>query len=297
MQVSLMVLSSLLLAAASPATPASTTVTLQPCLVSPLKEGEAQVPAEEAGVVVELGVVEGQQVKAGELLARIDDVEVQLMANVARLKVDVANEEAASSAVNVAYTTAASKVAENEFRQGLDANKLNPKTFSDAEVLRLQLTWHRSLLEIKKAESDQKVAMMKAKVTAGEADVAAEAVRRRQVLSPLDGQVAELRCHPGEWVKPGDPVVYVVRMDRLRIEGLLSTVVVGPGEVDKRQVAATVQLERGHKESFSGEVVFVSPLVVAGGKYRIKVEVENRQQNGHWLLRPGHTAEMTIQLK
>ena len=46
-----------------------------------------------------------------------------------------------------------------------------------------------------------------------------------------------------------------------------------------------------------GKIVFVSPLVQPGGEYLVWAEVENKQENGHWLLRPGLTATMTIQLK
>jgi hypothetical protein len=42
--------------------------------------------------------------------------------------------------------------------------------------------------------------------------------------------------------------------------------------------------------------VFISPLVQAGDKYRVRAEVENRTEAGAPLLRPGMTATMTIGL-
>jgi len=298
MHLSLMVLSSLLLAAASPGTPPPSSVTLQGgCFVFVLRDGEAQVPAKEAGALVQLAVVEGQQVKAGDLLAQIDDVDAQLAAKAMGLKLDVAKEEAVSSSINVEFARAAADVSQADYEGGLEANRQMPGTYPKSEMRRLLLTWKRSQAEIKKAESDQKVAGLKAKVSGAEAEQAAEAVRRRQIRSPLDGEVVELRCHPGEWVKPGDPAAYVVRMDRLRIEGFVSATQVEPGEVDKRPVTITVQLARQRQENFSGEVVFASPVIQASNKFRIWVEVENRKENGHWLLHPGHSAEMIIHLK
>jgi hypothetical protein len=47
---------------------------------------------------------------------------------------------------------------------------------------------------------------------------------------------------------------------------------------------------------FTGKIIYISPLVQAGGEYRVWAEVSNRQENGQWLLRPGLNAEMTIQL-
>jgi len=52
--------------------------------------------------------------------------------------------------------------------------------------------------------------------------VAAEtALKHRQLRSPLNGQVRKIYHHVGEWVQNGEAVVYVIRMDRLRVEGSL----------------------------------------------------------------------------
>ena len=48
---------------------------------------------------------------------------------------------------------------------------------------------------------------------------------------------------------------------------------------------------------FTGKVVFVSPLVSVGGNYDVFAEVNNRQEDGQWVLRPGLEATMTIHLK
>ena len=47
---------------------------------------------------------------------------------------------------------------------------------------------------------------------------------------------------------------------------------------------------------FSGEIVFVNPLIEASGAYRVWAEVDNHRHNGRWVLRPGMEAQMTIQL-
>jgi macrolide-specific efflux system membrane fusion protein len=99
---------------------------------------------------------------------------------------------------------------------------------------------------------------------------------------------------PGEWVEPGNEVLRLVRLDRLRIEGFLNASDFSPSEVSNRPVRVTVELARGRKETFQGKIVFVNPLVQAGGVYRVWAEVVNRMENNQWLLRPGLLAEMTI---
>jgi len=57
-----------------------------------------------------------------------------------------------------------------------------------------------------------------------------------------------------------------------------------------------VQIAGGRTARFAGKVVFISPLVQAGDKYRVRAEVENRTEGGTPVLRPGMTATMTIGL-
>jgi multidrug efflux pump subunit AcrA (membrane-fusion protein) len=89
-------------------------------------------------------------------------------------------------------------------------------------------------------------------------------------------------------------VLQVIRVDRLRVEGFVSGAEIGPDEIAGRPVTVEVQLAAGRTARFSGKVVFVSPLVQAGDKYRVRAEVENRSENGSPLLRPGMSATMTI---
>ncbi len=103
--------------------------------------------------------------------------------------------------------------------------------------------------------------------------------------------------HLGEWVAPGDPVVRIVRVDRLRLEAFLNAKDFGPEEIDGKAITVEVDLARGRKVKFPGKVVFVSPLVEAGGEYRVLCDVVNRQENAQWLLRPGMVADMTIHVR
>ena len=281
-------------------------VTLSGCLVSLIEE--AQVPAQEAGILVNLSAREGQQVAAGELLARIDDARIVLAEKVAGLKLKVAQEKATND-VDVRHAKAAADVAKAEYDQALRANQRTPGTVTETEVRRLLLSARRAVLAIEQAELDLRVAGLETEVQQAEVTAAAEEVRRRKITSPLDGVVVEVSRHVGEWVQPGDPVVRVVRMDRLRVEGFLEstdkadrgghTVARGHNrpEIDGRPVSVTIQRARGQRESVQGKVTFVSLLEEAGGRYRFWAEVENRKAAGQWLLHPGMMAEMTIHLK
>jgi multidrug efflux pump subunit AcrA (membrane-fusion protein) len=278
-------------------------IVIQPCLVSLIDE--AKVSTKEAGVLVEVAVAPGARVKQGDLLARIDDVDAKAHLDVAKFKLEQAEEEAKSD-VNVRYSRAAAAVAEADYRAAEEANRRAPNTYSATDLRRLWLTWNRATLEIEKSQVDLRIAGLKAKVSQAETKVAEENLNRRQIISPVDGIVVEVKRRPGEWVQPellrreavaeetAGYVVHVVRLDRLRVEGLVDPALAPPGTLLNRTV--TVAPARGRAAAFQGKVVFVSPLAQNDGKFRIWAEVQNQEQNGEWILRPGlTTAEMTIQ--
>ncbi|HEY1068118.1 MAG TPA: HlyD family efflux transporter periplasmic adaptor subunit, partial [Pirellulales bacterium] len=96
----------------------------------------------------------------------------------------------------------------------------------------------------------------------------------------------------GEWVNPGDPVVRILRIDRLRVEALLNARDFGP-EIAGSLVTLDVTMPGGKREQFPGKLVFVHPEIEpVTGNFRVWAEVENRQL----MLRPGLIANMTIHL-
>jgi multidrug resistance efflux pump len=272
---------------------AGASVTVSRCLVS-LSE-EAQVPAQEAGVLVSVTAREGQQVAAGDVLGQIDATQAEADQKAARLQLAVAQEKAGND-INLRFARAAADVARAEYEKNVAINRESPRAVPDIEVDRLRLVWHKATLQIEQSQQDQKVFGLEAQIRQAELEAAEAQVARRQIRAPLAGIVVKSYRHTGEWVKPGDPAFHVVRMDRLRIEGFLSESRYSPAQVDGRPVTIEVTLAGGRRERFTGQIVFVSPLVQAGGEYRLWAEVLNRQEGQHWLLRPGQLAEMTIQL-
>lgn len=266
---------------------------VQNCLVTMLDE--AQVPGREAGVLVALEAKEGMQVKAGQFLARIDDSEPAAQKRV-KMKEHAVAVEKSSNDVNVRYAKKATEVSKEIYEMNLTASKSVGGAISKAELNKLRLEWEKSALQIEQADHERRSDALTAGGKEAEVAAAEDAIQRRQITSPIDGIVVKLNRHVGEWVAPGDPVLRIVRVDRLRIEAFLTSNEFSPPEVDGKPVTVEVELARGRKEKFPGKVVFVSPLVEAGGEYRVLADVVNRAEDGHYLLRPGQLATMTIRL-
>jgi hypothetical protein len=106
--------------------------------------------------------------------------------------------------------------------------------------------------------------------------------------------VADVLRQKGEWVNAGDPLLRIVRMDRLRVEGFLDGARYNPGDAARRPVRVTFALAGGRSVELPGQVVFIHPDVQAGNKHRVRALVQNRKEQGEWLLRPGMSVQMTI---
>jgi macrolide-specific efflux system membrane fusion protein len=275
-------------------TPAATRQAVVPhCLVSLIED--VQVPAREAGPLTSVSVVEGQYVTQGQILAQIDDQQPKLDKMAAELERDAALAKAQDD-IEVRYAEAALAVAAAELERALAIDRKSPGGVTQQEIQKLKLAKHRDELQIERSKLEMRVAKMNADVHQAGVRSAENAVSRRQIVSPLNGVIVTLFHEKGEWVAAGEPVLQVIRIDKLRVEGFLSAAEIGPDEVIGRPASVEVQLAGGRTAQFTGKIVFISPLVQAGDKYRVRAEVENRTENGSPILRPGMTATMAIAL-
>ena len=275
------------LAAATPEEPV-----LSRCLVSIVEE--ARVPAREAGVLVELSVKEGDTVRRGGAIARIDDSQPRFEKQKASAEHDQAIARAKSD-VDVRYSVAAEKVAEAEVEKAVASNRRIPGSVTQVELARLQLNQKKSELQIEQAQLERQLSSLDARSKEVEVLAAENRINRRQIASPIDGMIVQVYPHLGEWMQPGDPLARVVRTDKLRVEGYVDSSKYEPSMVHNRPVTVSVMFADEREESFKGRIVFVSPLVEPGGDFRVWAEVENRQAKDsvEWLLRAGQTATGT----
>jgi macrolide-specific efflux system membrane fusion protein len=266
-------------------------IVLPRCRVALIEDVE--VPAQEAGQLVALHVREGLMVEEGSLMAQIDDSQPQHLRSVADLQRKVAQEEAESD-VRVRYAKASAAVAAAEYKQVLDVNRRHRDTVPKADERRKLLAWESAELQIEHAQFDQHLAALERDVKAAEVLAADDSVARRRVQAPLAGLVIDVPRNRGEWVQPGDTVVRLIRIDRVRVEGFLSAADYGPATIAERRVTVRATLPEGAAE-FPGSIAFVSPLIEAG-QFLVRAEVDNRDAQGQWLLRPGLSVELTIEI-
>ncbi len=274
-----------------PTAPA-TTVTVENCNVGMVQQGESKLAAQEAGAVMEIMVREGQEVPAGMILARIDDKQSQKQLENAKAE-HLAAAKKAEGDIEVRHATAAAEKDKYAYLKMTEANQKSAGTITDVELKEKKFEWLRDQLAIEQATKQQVIDGLTA-----DAKKADEGVKRRQVVSPIDGIVQAIAPHVGEWVKPGDPVIRIIRMDRLRVDGTLNTKEYNPWDVTDQPVVVQATFARGRTAQFKGKIVYVDPVVQQDGGYMVRAEVDNFKENGQWVLRPGMPdTTMTIQLR
>jgi RND family efflux transporter MFP subunit len=250
---------------------------------------DVEVAAQEAGLLSEVCVREGQTLARGDPVAQIADREVRIERQRKQLELEAARRQVEND-VDIRFARKSAEVAEAELRRAKESRQIYAKSVSDTEADRLELVVQRARLEVEQAEYDAEIAELTRRIKQGELEAVEAQIERRRVVAPLAGVVANVYRQPGEWVEPGDAVVRIVRVDRLRVEGFLPL-----AEFDEWIAGAAVRLRVGGPEDpapkLEGKIVFVSPEVdPVNSQIRVWAEVENRQMR----LRPGMRVALEI---
>lgn len=250
---------------------------------------EVEVPARVSGVLEQVAVREGHRVDAQTVLARVDDKEAVFASKRAELELELAEDEARND-VRVRFATKAFEVNQAEYERAVESDRKYKRSVSESELETLRLTMERSRLEIEQAAHEQALAHTTRRVRSNELAFSKWKLQRHTIVSPFQGVVVQLYKSSGEWVEPGDKVMRIVRMDRLRAEGFLGT-----RQADPDLVGAPVQLTVNRKPdeplACSGTLMFVSPEIdPVNGQVRVWAEFENADGQ----LRPGMRGSMII---
>jgi len=255
---------------------------------------DIMIPAEEEGLLRELNVKEGDAVPAGKIIGKIDASRMEIEARRARKKRDIQRDKAESkSAYNVAIKKY--KLAKEEFESNARLGKKGSK--SSHEVRRAKYSMEASYAEVQDAIDQRKEASGLAELEEINLQQIEYLIGKMRISTPFDGNVLQILKHPMEYVQKGENVVRFVRMDKLWVEGTVLSETCKPSDVKGKRVTVTLEQAGGEKVEFLGQVV-TGPLEVegVGKRFRIRAEVDNRYENGQWILLPGASLSMSVDL-
>ena len=284
------------LTGSAPATESLSDPVLEPCLVK--VKDEVEIPAQKEGVLTEMGVKEGSPVEEGAKIAVIDDREAQAAVNIAKFAQEAA-EKRAKDDIEARFATKTAEVAKKDWDRDIEANRRSPGAVPEVEVIQKKLLFEKSQLQIEKAENDQVLASLDAKTKSAERAAAEVALEKRTIYAPFAGEVVKLHREKSEWVNPGDPILTLMRFDKLYVEAFVGAKDFDRGELMGRPVTVAIQRARGNEITLQGTVVHVGQLIESGGLYLVRAEIVNTKEGDNWAIQPGmgQRAKMTIHLQ
>jgi RND family efflux transporter MFP subunit len=192
----------------------------------------ALVKARVAGELQGLTVREGDTVKAGQIIARIDSTEYQ-----ARVRQAQQQAQAAAAQVDIARR-------QFENNRSLVAQGFISKTALESSTASLAA-----------AEATYQAAQ-------ANTDIAAKAAGDTVMRAPLSGVVSQRLAQPGERVAVEGRIVEIVDLSQLELEAALSA-----GESLAVRVGQTAQLQiEGSTQKLNARVVRINPSAVAGSR-------------------------------
>lgn len=150
----------------------------------------------------------------------------------------------------------------------------------------------RLKLEYKDATTTKGISVLTADRANAALSVSRERLDRRRIVSPLTGIVVERLKHTGEWVEAGEPVLRVVQLDTLLVEGYVDADKINLS--DQGRGVVVTGTSAGREVITKGIVIFVSPEVDSvNSQVMVKAEIHNPQRR----LRPGKRVAMTIEAR
>jgi len=152
-----------------------------------------------------------------------------------------------------------------------------------------EIASHRLTLEQSQAELEQKIVSLKMQQMSTAVEIAEDKLDRRKMKSPLTGMVVEKMHYIGEWVTAGEPVLRIIRLDELFVEGYVTSDLVD-ASFRGREVTVSADTRSG-PVTVTGRIVFVSPETDGVNR---QVRVRAIIKNDRLRLRPGQRVNMII---
>jgi len=273
-------------------------VDLQGTLLSP---DQARVSSEVAGIVRDVPVQLGSEVRAGDVLVRLEPRELQLALEraesalrqvEAQLGIDRAQDKQPppdDQIATVRQAMANRDDARSTFKRAEQLNErgLMSKVDYDAADTRLKVAEANYQAALDNARS------LKAQLQDRRAsfELAQKKVADAVVRAPVAGAVAERLVQPGEYIRENTPVALIVQVNPLKLKTAIQERYAG---VIRSGQPVHFNVEAFPDRMFIGKIAYVSPAVDQTTR---TFPVEALVDNGDRVLKPGFFAKGIAEVK
>ncbi len=262
--------------------------------------------------IVELPFNEGQWVKAGTLVARLDNDDYCQQVAVAATTLEVQKRQLAAAEQNLIAVgkTLDSDTADLEFRkvQYDRADTLMKKGTGTIEVRdQTYAAMRQSNASYERDQALQRAAERQVELAQANVENAAESLKLAQIVldhtilrAPFDGVITVRQAELGEIMVPGTPVVTLADLDHVWLRAYINETDIGKIRLDQ---AAKVTTDTYPGKVYKGRVSFISSSAEFTPKsvethaervtlvYRIKIDIDNPSHE----LVPGMPADAILE--
>jgi HlyD family secretion protein len=262
--------------------------------------------------IVELPFNEGQWVKAGTLLSRLDDSDYRQQVAISQSTLEVQKRQLATAEQNCVAAqklleadAADLELANLEFTRADDLMKKGAGTIEARDQTRAAQKKANAAIERDRAleqSAERQIELAQANIRSAE-----EALKLARIVldyttltAPFDGVITVRQAELGEIMVPGTPVMTLADLDHIWLRAYVNETDVGKIRLDQ---AATVKTDTYPGKSYRGRVSFISSVAEFTPKsvethaervtlvYRIKIDIDNPTHE----LVPGMPADAVIE--
>ncbi len=262
--------------------------------------------------IVELPFNEGQWVKAGTLISRVDDADYRQQVAMAKAALEVQKRQLAAAEQNleaakktVESDAADLELANLEFSRADNLMKKGAGTIEARDQTSAILKKSNAAIERDRAleqSAERQVDLAQANIRNAEETLKlAEIVLGYTTLSaPFDGVITVRQAELGEIMVPGTPVVTLADLDHIWLRAYINETDIGKVRLDQNAVVTT---DTYPGKRYMGRVSFISSAAEFTPKsvethaervtlvYRIKIDIDNPTHE----LVPGMPADATLE--
>ncbi|MFK8300542.1 efflux RND transporter periplasmic adaptor subunit [Capnocytophaga canimorsus] len=257
-------------------------------------ELEIKISSEVSGEIIELPVVEGQMVKKGDLLVRINPDIYQSVLN--------------RSVASLENIKSSLRQAEANFKENEASFERNQKLFEKGVISRAEWDKAVSAYDIAKANRESaKYSVQSAMASVSEAQ---DNLKRTSIYAPASGTISKLNVELGERVvgtvqMTGTEIMRVANLSSMEVE-----VDVNESDIVKVNIndRATIEVDAYPKKNFEGRVTNIANTANATASveqvtnFKVKIHIDEAsyqalltgKKQGYSPFRPGMTATVDI---
>jgi membrane fusion protein YbhG len=277
-----------------------------------------------AGRVTERLVTEGDIVKAGQIVAKLDDVDLKQEVNLRRAELQAAQAslkelQAGSRPEEIqeaSATLARAKAEEERYKKDYERQQglFQKEVISQRELEATRMSYETAVAKVRETEEQltlrkkgfraEQIEQGQAKVQQAQQalDIAETRLGYATLVSPFDGLVLSKSIELGEYVSAGTPIVTIGQMNNVWLRAYIDETDLGRVHVGQ---SAKVRTDSYPNKTYPGQISFISseseftPKTVQTEKervklvYRIKIDIANLEMQ----LKPGMPADAEIQLQ